>query len=427
MSPDHYGTSQPAAAGSGRSATRHASRAGRANHNRVHRVVRRRLRLESRPMFEASKIDDVDPAETREWIESIDSVLRTHGAERAHYLLERVIDHTRRSGAYLPFKPNTAYVNTISPGQEQEYPGDRAIERRLEAYIRWNAMAMVVQANRQSSEYGGHIASYASAATLYEVGFNHFWRAASETHPGDMVFIQGHSSPGHLRARVPRRTPDGRAAAALPRGSRGRRALLLPAPVADAGVLAVPDGVDGPRAHDGDLPGALRALPRAPRHRAAERSQGLVLPRRRRDGRARIAGRDHDARAREARQPGVRDQLQPAAARRARARQRQDHPGARGRVPRRGLERHQGDLGVALGSAARTRPQGPAAAAHDGVRRRRVPELQGQGRRVHARAFLRQVPGVEGDGRQHVGRGHLAAQSRRPRSRARCATRTTRR
>jgi pyruvate dehydrogenase E1 component len=147
-------------------------------------------------MFEASKIDDADPAETREWLESIDSVLKTHGAERAQYLLERVIDFTRRSGAYLPFKPNTAYVNTISRSQEQPYPGDRALERRIEAYLRWNAMAMVVQANRQNSEFGGHIASYASAATLYEVGFNHFWRAPDERHPGDMVFIQGHSAPG---------------------------------------------------------------------------------------------------------------------------------------------------------------------------------------------------------------------------------------
>jgi pyruvate dehydrogenase E1 component len=147
-------------------------------------------------MFEASKIEDADPDETREWLESIDSVLRVHGAERAHYLLERLIDYTRRSGAYLPFRPNTAYVNTISTNQEQEYPGDRALEKRIKAYIRWNAMAMVVQANRQSSEYGGHIASYASAATLYEIGFNHFWRAPSDQHPGDMVFIQGHSSPG---------------------------------------------------------------------------------------------------------------------------------------------------------------------------------------------------------------------------------------
>src|SRR6187431_2060324 len=147
-------------------------------------------------MTDSPKLEDLDPVETQEWLESIDSVLRTHGADRAHYLLERVIDHTRRSGAYLPFKPNTAYVNTISPGQELEYPGDRAIERRIEAYLRWNAMAMVVQANRQSSEYGGHIASYASAATLYEVGFNHFWRAPSDKHPGDMIYFQGHASPG---------------------------------------------------------------------------------------------------------------------------------------------------------------------------------------------------------------------------------------
>jgi len=147
-------------------------------------------------MTDSPKLEDLDPVETQEWLESIDSVLKVHGAQRAHFLLERLIDHVRRSGAYLPFKPNTAYVNTISPGQEQPYPGDRAIEKRIEAYIRWNAMAMVVHANRLSSEYGGHISSYASSATLYEVGFNHFWRAPSENHPGDLVFIQGHSSPG---------------------------------------------------------------------------------------------------------------------------------------------------------------------------------------------------------------------------------------
>jgi pyruvate dehydrogenase E1 component len=147
-------------------------------------------------MPQESRPDDTDPEETREWIESIDSVLKAEGPERAHFLLERVIDHARRSGAYLPFKPNTAYVNTISPGQEPEYPGNRALERRLEAYIRWNALAMVVQANRLSTELGGHLSTYASSATLYEVGFNHYWRAPSDRHPGDMVFIQGHSSPG---------------------------------------------------------------------------------------------------------------------------------------------------------------------------------------------------------------------------------------
>ena len=147
-------------------------------------------------MTDFSRFDDLDPTETREWLESIDSVLGTQGPERAHFLLNQMIDFARRSGAYLPYAPNTAYLNTISTGRQPEYPGDRSIERRIEAYIRWNAMAMVVQANRQSSEYGGHISSYASSATMYEVGFNHFWRAPTKSHGGDMIFMQGHSSPG---------------------------------------------------------------------------------------------------------------------------------------------------------------------------------------------------------------------------------------
>ena len=147
-------------------------------------------------MTEPPKLTDIDPVETQEWLESIDSVLKTHGPLRAHYLLERLIDYSRRSGAYLPFKANTAYVNSIPPGREPAYPGNRELEKRIEAYIRWNALAMVVAANRKSSEYGGHLASYASSATLYEVGFNHFWRATSAAHPGDLVYFQGHSSPG---------------------------------------------------------------------------------------------------------------------------------------------------------------------------------------------------------------------------------------
>ncbi len=154
--------------------------------------------------------DDIDPTETSEWLESIDSVLSNHGPERAHFLLNRMIDYSRRSGAYLPYSPNTAYLNTIATARQPEYPGDRAVERRIEAYIRWNAMAMVVQANRKSSEYGGHISSYASSATMYEVGFNHFWRAPTATHGGDMVFMQGHSAPGiYARAYLEGRLNEG--------------------------------------------------------------------------------------------------------------------------------------------------------------------------------------------------------------------------
>jgi pyruvate dehydrogenase E1 component len=161
-------------------------------------------------MTEPPKLTDIDPLETQEWLESIDSVLKTHGPLRAHFLLERLIDYSRRSGAYLPFKGNTAYVNSIPPGREPVYPGNRELEKRIEAYIRWNALAMVVAANRKSSEYGGHLASYASSATLYEVGFNHFWRAASAEHPGDLVFFQGHSSPGiYARAYLEGRLTEG--------------------------------------------------------------------------------------------------------------------------------------------------------------------------------------------------------------------------
>ena len=139
---------------------------------------------------------DIDPEETQEWIESLDSVLEREGPERAHFLLERLIDKTRRSGAYLPFSAKTAYVNTIPVTQQRPIPGDQAIEHSIRSVIRWNAAAMVVHANRKSSELGGHIASFASAATLYDVGFMHFFRAPTEEHKGDLVFFQGHSAPG---------------------------------------------------------------------------------------------------------------------------------------------------------------------------------------------------------------------------------------
>ncbi len=142
------------------------------------------------------QISDLDRDETQEWIESLDAVIQSDGIERAHFLLEMLIDEARREGANLPYSANTAYLNTIPESREEHTPGDPAIEWRIRSLIRWNALAMVVQANRQSSELGGHIASFASSATLYDVGFNHFWHAPSEKHGGDMIFIQGHSAPG---------------------------------------------------------------------------------------------------------------------------------------------------------------------------------------------------------------------------------------
>ena len=139
---------------------------------------------------------DVDPQETREWLEALDSVLEREGPARANFLLERLVEKARQSGAYIPYNANTAYLNTIPFSQEERSPGDAELEHKLRSLVRWNAMAMVVRANKESSELGGHIASFASAATLYDVGFNHFFRATSESFGGDLVYFQGHSAPG---------------------------------------------------------------------------------------------------------------------------------------------------------------------------------------------------------------------------------------
>jgi len=142
-----------------------------------------------------SALPDDDPQETREWLEALDGVLKNEGPERAHYILEQLIEKARRSGAYLPYSANTAYLNTIPPGKEEKSPGDHELEHRIRSYVRWNAAAMVLRANKDTN-VGGHIASFASAATLYDVGYNHFWHAPSENHGGDLVFVQGHSAPG---------------------------------------------------------------------------------------------------------------------------------------------------------------------------------------------------------------------------------------
>ncbi len=139
---------------------------------------------------------DIDEAETLEWLEALDAVIEREGTERAHFLLEKLIDKSRRSGANLPYNANTAYVNTIPPHLEVRSEGDHEVEQRLRSMIRWNATAMVLRANQDGSGLGGHIASFASAATLYDVGFNHFFHAPTPDHGGDLVMVQGHSAPG---------------------------------------------------------------------------------------------------------------------------------------------------------------------------------------------------------------------------------------
>ena len=139
---------------------------------------------------------DIDPAESSEWLDSMQAVIEREGLERAHYLLQLLVDFTRRSGGHLPYDATTAYINTIKPDQSAKMPGDYEIERRIRALTRWNALAMVLRAGKRGGELGGHIASFASAASLYDVGFNHFFRGPDHESGGDLVYIQGHSSPG---------------------------------------------------------------------------------------------------------------------------------------------------------------------------------------------------------------------------------------
>ena len=140
--------------------------------------------------------NDPDPQETQEWLDSLEAVMQREGPGRAHFLLEKLVDKARRSGAYLPYRAQTAYINTIPPHMEERSPGDHAIEERIRAYARWNAMVMVAKANKGDGDLGGHIASFASVGTLFGVGFNHFWHAPSEGHGGDLIYFQGHSAPG---------------------------------------------------------------------------------------------------------------------------------------------------------------------------------------------------------------------------------------
>ncbi len=144
----------------------------------------------------AEQLNDHDPQETKEWRDALASVIETEGAERAHFLVEQLVDHARQDGVNIPYTATTAYINTIPAHLQAKHPGNAHLEERILSYTRWNAAAMVVKANRFDGDLGGHVSSFASAATLYDVGWNHFWHAADENHGGDLVYVQGHSAPG---------------------------------------------------------------------------------------------------------------------------------------------------------------------------------------------------------------------------------------
>ena len=298
---------------------------------------------------------NAEALELQDWIDSLHDLLARTGPEHARKVLRVLQAHAAHAGVTMPFSANTPYINTIPAAEQPPYPGNREIERRIKSIIRWNAMAMVVRANREEAGIGGHISTYASAATLYEVGFNHFFRGRTDKHPGDIGLFSGPRLARHLCARVSGRTAFDRTnlKTSGTNCTTGGGPVLLSSSVADAGLLGIPHGLDGTGADHGHLSGALQPLSRRPRAQGARRPEGLGLPRRRRNRRAGNARRDHAGLAREARQSDLCHQLQPAAARRPRARQRQDHSGTGSDFPRRRLERDQGHLGQRLGSPAR--------------------------------------------------------------------------
>ena len=368
-------------------------------------------------MTQQSPYEDIDPTETQEWLESIDSVMRAQGpAARAF--------PAREAGRLHPPLRRLSAVQAEHRLPQYHLPGAGAATIRATA--RSSGATRPTCAGMRSPWWCKRIVRAPSTAATSRAtppprrstrsdSITSGARAAPRI-PGDMIFMQGHSSPGiYARAYLEGRLDE----AQLQRFRqevRGDGLSSYPHP------WLMPDFWQFPTVSMGL--GPMMAIFQARFVRYLEHrgivpalgSQGLGVPGRRRDGRAGVDGCAHHAGAREARQSGLRHQLQPAASRRSGARQRQDHPGARGGVSRRRLERHQGAVGIALGSLARARSQGTAQAPDGRVRGRRVSEFQIQGRRLYPRAFLRQVSGAQGDGRQHVRRGDLAPESRRPRS-----------
>ncbi len=221
--------------------------------------------------------------------ESLDALVDDKGHQRGRDIMLSLLKRSKELHLGVPMVTTTDYVNTIPPEQEPEFPGDEEIERRYRAWIRWNAAIMVHRAQRPGIGVGGHISTYAGAATLYEVGFNHFFRGKDHPGGGDQIFFQGHASPGmYARAFLEGRLTDEHLDGFRQEKSHAPDALpLLPAPAAHAGVLGVPHRVDGPRPDQRDLPGAVQPLPAQPRHQGHLRPARLGVPRRRRDGRAR--------------------------------------------------------------------------------------------------------------------------------------------
>ena len=300
---------------------------------------------------------DIDPEETGEWLDALEAVIDAEGVDRAHFLLEKLIDKARLRGAYLPYNANTPYVNTIPVDRQPHYPGDREIERRISSIIRWNALAMVVRGQQGIHPSWAAISRASSPPRRSTTSASDISGARRPpSHGGDLIYIQGHSSPGiYARAFVEGRLTEAAAAAISARKSIGHGLSSYPHP------WLMPDFWQFPTVSMGL--GPIMAIYQARFMKYLE-GRGLADMGDRKvwafmgDGEMdepESLGAISLGRAREARQPDLRGQLQPAAPRRSGARQRQDYPGTRGRFPRRRMERHQGHLGQQLGCAAGAR------------------------------------------------------------------------
>ena len=302
------------------------------------------------------------PTSTRprppEWLESLDAVVEHAGRNRARFLMLSLLQRAREKQVGVPSLRSTDYINTIPPEAEPWFPGDEDVERRIRAYNRWNAAIMVHRAQRPGIGVGGHISTYASSASFYEVGFNHFFRGKDHPGGGDQIFYQGHASPGmyaraFLEGRLTESQLDGFRQELSHPGGGGLPSYPHPRLMPEFWEFPTVSMGLGPDQRD--LPGPVQPLPAQPWHQGHQPAARLGVSRRRRDGRAGVARGDRHRGPRGAGQPHLRHQLQPAAAGRAGPRQRQDHPGAGVVLPGCRLERHQGRSGAASGTSCSPR------------------------------------------------------------------------
>ena len=338
-----------------------------------------------------SQLPDIDPDETQEWLDSLDAVVG-HAGPRPGPLSDAAAARAQpRAAGRRPVAAQHRLHQHHPAGARALVPGRRArraAHPRLHPLERGDhgAPRAAPRHRRRRAHLLLRVVRVAVRGRLQPL-------LPRQGPPGRRRpdLVPGARLPRHLRPRLPRGPAHRGPARRVPPGGQPprRRPVVLPAPAADAGLLGVPHRLDGPGPPQRHLPGAVQPLPARPRHQGHLRPARVGVPRRRRDGRARVAGRDRPGRPRGARQPHVRHQLQPAAPRRPGARQRQDHPGDGVVLPRRRLERHQGDLGPRVGRAAGRRPRRRPGQPDEPDARRRLPDLQGRGRRLRPRALLR--------------------------------------